>query len=258
MIFFLAKVFEQQKYADAFLRGEIFVNRLSYFKKIEEGDGRGDKYEGAIMLPIEGLTITLRAPDTITGEVDEKTMTKDDLVAPPIIEARWNDHINVFCMYAGHSGTFRSISEDNIRDLKKQVELPEECTNLGEHAVVITNTKEFLRRAKAAADREGYRMTWKLVTYYDSNVGTPLARSEIESIFTKRDQYAYQKEFRIAIDTCTSGTHAITLNIGPIGDIALRLRTGDINRGLSLNLPPYTPTASKSPSTTTAWWPMPG
>ena len=56
----------------------------------------------------------------------------------------WFEHINVYCMYAGHSGSFESVSDDNLLDLKKQVELPEECTNLGDHAVVITNTKEFL------------------------------------------------------------------------------------------------------------------
>ena len=93
---------------------------------------------------------------------------------------------------------------------------------------------------KAAADREGYRIYGRLVKYYDPNAGTPPARSQIESIFTKRNQYAYQKEFRIVIDTLTLGIDPITLNIGSIDDIVLRLKTRDINRGLTLNLPPLT------------------
>ena len=80
-------------------------------------------------------------------------------------------------------------------------------------------------RVKAAADREGYGINGRLVKYYDPYVGTPPAGSQMESIFTKRNQYAYQKEFRIAIDTRTSGMDPITLSIGPIDDIALHLNS---------------------------------
>ena len=239
MIIFLAKVFEQEEHARAFMRGDIFANRLCHFKKLEDGEHRGDEYEGAIMPQIEGSIITLKPTNPDTGEVlGEITITEDDLAAPVIIAPEWFDYINVFCMYAGHSGTFQQVSADNLPDFKKQLELPEDCTKLGDHAVVIINVEEFLRRVKAAAHREGYRICRGLVKYYDPNVGTPPARSDIESIFTKRDQYAYQKEFRIAIDTRTPGTGAITLNIGSISDIALLLKTGEINRGLTLNLPP--------------------
>ena len=240
MIFFLVKVFEQEEHARDFVNGAIFANRLSHFKKLEGDEGRGDEYEGAIMPQREGLILTLKATNQDTGEVNEITITEDDLAAPVIMVPEWFEHINVYCMYAGHSGSFESVSDDNLLDLKKQVELPEECTNLGDHAVVITNTKEFFRRVKAAADREGYRIYGRLVKYYDPNAGTPPARSQIESIFTKRNQYAYQKEFRIVIDTLTLGIDPITLNIGSIDDIVLRLKTRDINRGLTLNLPPLT------------------
>ena len=238
MFFFLVKIFEQEEHAHDFMDGAIFANRLSHFKKLEGDEGRRDEYEGAIMPQREGFIMTLKATNQDTGEVDEITITEDDLAAPVIIAPEWFDHINVFCMYAGHSGNFQQVSADNLLDLKKQVQLPEDCTKLGEHAVVITNSKEFFRRVKVAADRERYGIIGQLVKYYDPNDGTPPARSEIESIFTKQDQYAYQKEFRIAINTRTLGTDPITLNIGSISDIALRLKTYNINGGLSINLPP--------------------
>jgi hypothetical protein len=238
MILFLVKVFEQAEHARDFVNGTMFVNRLFHFKKLEGDEGRGDEYEGNIMPQREGLILTLQATNQDTGEVDEITITEDDLAAPVIMAPEWFDHINVFCMYAGHSGTFEWVSEANLLDFKKQLELPEDCINLGDHAVVITNVKEFFRRVKASVNREGYGMIGRLVKYYDPNIGTPPAGSEIDSIFTKRNQYAYQKEFRIAIDTRTVGINPITLNIGPIDDIALRLKTRDINRGLTVNLPP--------------------
>ena len=205
MIFFLVKVFEQEAHAHDFVNGTMFANRLSHFKKLEGDEGRGDEHEGAIMPQREGLILTLKATNQDTGEVDEITITEDDLAAPVIMVPEWFEHINVYCMYAGHSGSFESVSDDNLLDFKKQVELPEDCTNLGDHAVVITNTKEFFMRVKAAADRERYGINGRLVKYYDPNVGTPPARSQIESIFTKRNQFAYQIEFRIAIDTRTLG-----------------------------------------------------
>ena len=238
MIFFLAKVFDQEEYARAFMRGDIFANRLSHFKMIEDGERRGDEYEGAIMPQLEGLIITLQPTDSDTGEMlGEITIPGHDLAAPPIIAPEWFDDINVFCMYAGHSGNFQQISSDDLPDLKKQLELSEDYIGLGEHAVFVTNVEEFLRRVKAAAHREGHGICQGVVEYYDPNVGTPPAHSRVASIFTKREQYAYQKEFRIAIDTRTSGTKPITLNIGSISDIALHLRTGDINRGFILSLP---------------------
>jgi hypothetical protein len=110
--------------------------------------------------------------------------------------------------------------------------MPDEYVKLGDHAVVITNTTEFLRRVEKAAHREGYGILWELVKYYDPQVGTPPIRSDIETIFSKRKKYAYQREFRFAIDTGTTEGGAINLDIGDISDIACRTDTG----GMSLEL----------------------
>ena len=49
LIVFLAKVCETKEHAEAFLKGSMYANRLSYFKNLEGAYGRGDEYEGAIM-----------------------------------------------------------------------------------------------------------------------------------------------------------------------------------------------------------------
>ena len=236
MIHFLVKVFSEQDHANKFLRGELSVRRLSWFKKLEGDDGRGDEYEAAIMPRRDNLIITLESKDVVSGEVEEFTIPMEDLAAPPILQPEHFDHINVFCMYAAHSGDFKQISEDNVQDYRRQLELPEDCLKLGRYAVVITNTPEFVKRVKMGAHRQGYMIYRGLVRYYDPEVGTPLAPLDIGMVFTKREKYAHQKEFRFAIDTGTSGCEPITLNIGEIDDIAIRLNTADMNHHLSISL----------------------
>ena len=236
MVQFLVKIFSEQDYADRFLRGELHARRLSWFKKLEGDDGRGDEYEAAIMPRRDNLIIKLEAKNVVTGEVEEITIPTEDLAAPPILQPEHFDHINVFCMYAAHSGDFKQVSEDNIQDYRRQLELPENCLELGEYAVAIIDNPEFLRRVKMGADRKGYKICRGLVKYYDPEVGTPMAPLNIGIVFTKRKKYAHQREYRFAIDTGTSGCEPITLNIGAIDDIAIRLDTADINRQLSINL----------------------
>lgn len=234
MIFFLAKVFQQSEHTDAFLRGEMFANRLSYFKKIEGHDGRGDENEGAIMPQIDNLILKLESMDLKTGGIDGVTLTADDFSAPPIIHPGWFDHINIFCMYAAYIDGVQGISSDGLQEFKSRLEIPTGYSMLGKHAVVVTNTTEFLRRVKLAADRAGYGIGGKLVRYFDPAVGTPLSRWDVETIFTKRTEYEYQREFRLAINTRTNGCCPVILHIGAIKDIATRIDTDEINRQLNV------------------------
>ena len=232
LILYLAKAFKKQEYADKFIRGEMYCNRLACFKKLEDRDGRGDTYEGAVVLQLEGLVMTWEDKDPDTGEVVGRH-TIEGFAAPPVLAPEWFDDINLFCMFAAHSGDFQhEPSEGYLDRLKEHLKMPDEYAKLGEHAVVITNTTEFLRRVEKAAHREGYGILWGLVKYYDPQVGTPPIRSDIETIFSKRKKYAYQREFRFAIDTGTTEGGAITLDIGDISDIACRTDTG----GQSLEL----------------------
>ena len=185
------------------------------------------------MLRLDDLIVRLEAREARNVETG-KVQGVDGLAAPPILQPEHFDHINLFCMYAAHSGGFHQVSDDNIEELRRQLEIPEDCLKLRRHAVAITNRAEFVRRVKMGAQREGYGLHCGLVKYYDPEVGTPLAPLDIRTIFTKREKYAYQKEFRFAIDTGTTGCEPITLDIGAIDDIATRLDTADINRQLSI------------------------
>ena len=201
---------------------------------MEDSDGRGDEYEGAVMLQRDNLIIKWTVKHGETGEVlEEFTTTPDEHAAPPILQPEQFDDFNVFCMYAAHSNDFQPQTDDPLRELKTHIELPKDCLKLGRYTVVITNTPEFLRRVQASASREGYRIKCGLVEYYDPEIGTPLEPFGMKPVFRKRKQFAHQREFRFAIDTGTAGSEAVTLNIGDINDITMFLDTADINQMFS-------------------------
>ena len=244
MVVFLAKVFREAKHAEDFLNGKMHSNSLAYFKRIEDGGVRGDEDEGAIMLQREGLITELTATNRATGEVDTIRISGHELASPLVMHPERLDHINVFCMYAGHTGDLKSISEQSVLEFKKQLAIPDDCAQLGKYAVVVTNVREFLGRVKAGAKRKRYGVCGGLVRYYDAQVGSPPTKSEIGTIFTKRKEYEYQKEFRIAIDTGAKDGNSVTLCIGKIHDIAMPISTSDINRQLRVRIDPQAHTES--------------
>ena len=236
--YFLAKFFEKKEWADEFLQGKLFLNSLRYFKEIEGKDGRGDDNEGAIFFSLEDSILTLGPTDPGTGDVSEVTITKNDLAAPMSMHPYWYDHINLLCMYACHTGDFQHISDDNINDFRKHIEIPEECVSLGEYAIIINDGPEFLRRTRAAAELKGYRFWKGLVTYHYPEAGTPTTGTGIEPIFHKLKEYEYQSEYRIAVDAHLDEPTPKKLSIGDISDIAFLMRTSEINQNMSFEVRP--------------------
>ena len=223
MIFFFVKFFKESEHANQFVKGSVYANRLSYFKGIEDSN-RGDSHEGAILLQPDQTRIKINGRD-ITG----------DLAGAVEVQMNWTSNLNVFCMYAAHGGDQEGLAVDSVEDVKKMMEIPEECLEFGSHAVVITNASEFMERVKAAALREHFGVHGRLVKYYDPlrfHGGTP---EEMEPIFNKRDEYKHQHEYRIAI-TGVEGNGPVILDIGDIGDISIQMDASEINNNLKVSL----------------------
>jgi len=225
-IFFLTKVFDSEGYAEDFISGNIFANRLSYFRELEEEESgnRSDKHEGIV---------NWYQPDQIKIELNGRVLT--DIAGPASIKMHWHNHINVFCIYAAHSEELERISEETLDVFKKQLQIPEECLKLGECAVLVTSVPQFIDRIKKAVMDKSYGMTAGLVEYYDPDTfhGT---FSETESIFRKQNEYKHQKEYRFAFDTGLEGDDPLILNIGNISDIAVKCKVSDVNNYLTIKL----------------------
>lgn len=221
-IFLLVKFFDNQNYANDFVQGKVYVNRLSRFKETEasEVSGRIDRHEGATAWLQPG-----------NGRLDLNGMDlSNDLVGPLTIQMNWLNHLHIFCIHAAHSGNLdlAKLSGDNIENLRHELKIPNACSSLGEHAVVVKNVPEFIKRMNDVAKAKGCRFTKGRVRYYDPEIFHGHFR-DVESIFWKRDEYSYQREYRFVFDTKTTDDCPLILDIGNIRDITLQLKSNELN-----------------------------
>ena len=235
----LIKIYPNRKYAEKFLQGEMLARRLSWFRNYKDEDGRADEYEGAAVLPRDGLIFYYEAHDPLSGEVTRRRrITGDDLAGPMIIRPRVVDNMNLYCMYAFHSGGFEETKEFDISAYKEHLRQHERCLKLGDYTVAIEDATEFRRRMQEAIAKRGFQMGCQLVQYYDPDIGISVDPFSREVVFLKQERYSYQREYRFAFDTGTIGTDDLSLDIGPIHDIAFVMKTADINRTLDVKSRP--------------------
>lgn len=227
-VFFLVKIFDEKKHALDFMQGKMFVNRLSYFRRLDEDQkaNRGDKHEGVV---------SWVQPENANLRINGRLIT--DLAGPISIQMNWHDHLNVYCMYAGHSGEFESITKENLSDFKKHLEMPEDCLKLGKYAVVVTQYTTFINRVSDAVRSNNYGINAQLVEYYDPDTFTG-SFSEFDAVFKKRNEFSHQKEFRFAFDTGVSGNDPLILDIGNISDITTLCNVEELNKLLSIEIKP--------------------
>lgn len=221
-VFFLVKFFSNPNYATDFVRGKIFANTLSTFKTIECSDdtGRADRHEG---------TVTWLQPGQARLQLNGMDMS-NNLAGPLQVQKDWLNHLHVFCLHAVHSGRLdlTSLSSDNLEDLRREFTIPQACSSFGEHAVVVNDVPEFIRRMKAAARAKKYALKYGLVRYYDSELFHG-SFGDLESIFWKQDHFSYQREFRFAITTGLMYDRPLRLQIGDLRDITLSLNSAELS-----------------------------
>lgn len=104
------KIFDEEKYALDFMQGKMFANRLSYFRRLDETQeaNRGDKHEAVV---------SWVQPEDAKLTINGRHITQ--LAGPISIQMNWHEDLNIYCMYAGHSGEFESVTEENLSNFKK-------------------------------------------------------------------------------------------------------------------------------------------
>lgn len=226
---FFIKVCRTEQHAQDFLDGSLFCNRVCNFRKLG-GDNGGDSYEGGI-------------PDPKGRGV---------YICP------WIEHLNVFCLYAGHAAT----SIDDISTLEQQLKPPLNLEyEFGKHAILVYDAPEFLSRMRKTILDSYLMFQAGVVQYYDvrdseSWFGVKLPDSYangepnkplelqldhvpigVRPLMSKRIKFGHQREYRFILDTATKSDtpYILTIQDG-IRDIAKLTSIAEIRRTFQVRL----------------------
>jgi hypothetical protein len=188
----------RKEHMEQFRTGLFYMNTLSYFRDLEADTARGDRFEGvdSILQPKDLGEAYIDSGIACIGRID---IRREDLAGPITIAMNRTAGCNLFCLYA---------LTKPVRDFL----FPAEQEWFGDCLVLITNTLEFLNRVSQAAREQKLPFQGAPVEYYDET-----GYSGQVGRFRKSSRFAYQNEYRMAIETGVD--EPFLFQIGDIRDI---------------------------------------
>ncbi len=226
------KFCQEESHADQFIRGSLHMNRLRYFQKLEaseKGDGRPDRHE-AIVLWYQPDRIGLVIDSPELGSIK---VGKNEFAGPVAITRNFYSDVHVFCMSALSLPDPAFLQGDHAEvqvKLQTALQIDPRCLEFGPHAVIVDREK-FRSQLRQSLERCDYRFKYDMVAYYDET--TFHGEFPPDDVpFRKQHRFAYQQEFRVCLQTLTSGDEPITLEIGDMSAFATKLPSADINAAL--------------------------
>jgi hypothetical protein len=227
-VLFFVKIFEHKAYADEFMKGKLYLQPLSAFKRMEDkNDGRADRHEA----PLRYFPRAQLGCLWIGSHRIDASELQDDIAVQPVDA----DPLNIFCVYAATPGRFaEGITSDTLGAYLEHLKLPKECLGMGRYAVLIAPPQTFSRRFRAAAEREGFRSKAGLVDYFDA---TKISGPFKDPVFNKKQTFAWQREFRFVVNRRLVTSEPYLLDIGDISDLCRMTETATFNEQLKVALP---------------------
>lgn len=187
-----------KEHMEQFRTGLLYMNTLSYFRDLEADTARGDRFEGvdSILQPKDLGESYIDSGIPSIGRID---IRREDLGGPITIAKEKTLRCNLFCLYA-------------LTKPVKEFLFPAEHEWFGDSLVLVKNALEFLIRVAKAAKEQKLAIQGVRVEYYDEN-----DYSGQVGRFKKSSRFAYQNEFRIAIEAGVD--EPFRFEIGDIRDI---------------------------------------
>lgn len=181
------------------------MNPLNYFRGIDDGNVKGDLYEGTDgiianddidrTLPSLGLNLSRQFKEHIIGGI---SMLSEE-----------QKYCKIFCMYelnVDFENNFVAPIDERIKDF-------------GDTFLLITDFIEFRHRIVHALNTGSYNVrsfTGDRVNYYKPNCST-----DNLGPFAKLDLYSWQNEFRLLAEPIDYSLEPLVLKIGDISDISI-------------------------------------
>lgn len=214
-IFYMAKFFENRKYAEEFMDGNLYLNSARFFANLEDAeDGRADRHEGLFHT---GLGI-----QTIVKINDFALHRGNGLIRSTMRMDSTLDH-HILCVYAANPEDKEWFSRDGAPPLKdpakieafRQALLPDPRLEAMGPWCVVLDAERFVKRIVYTCRSQNLGLEAKLVNYYDPESFEGSFERGRE-LFHKEDQYAYQREYRFVFSGVGPLDEACRLNIGSL------------------------------------------
>jgi hypothetical protein len=230
------KFFSDESHADQFIQGILFMRRLRYFRQLEaqeNDDGRSDAHEAAV---------SWHQPDRIELVLDFPgfepiKINKNDLASPLFITRNFYSDLHLFCMSAlliPDPSLLQGDHNEVQAKLQAAFQIDARCLDFGPHAVIVSAEK-FLPHLRQSLERCNHWFKADMVDYYDETTFHGDFAAE-DAPFNKQSRFAYQKEFRLCLQTLTAGDEPLTFDIGDMSAFAIKVRSADINTSLKVTL----------------------
>lgn len=208
---YLIKIFEKKEYRDSFLKGNLYMNKLGFFKKTENiQNDDGKRFD-----ELEGISGHMQPNKTIITTENRKKIKP---ISPIIFRSNISDHISVFCVF-GYKF--------------KGTEITKEFLKLGNFAVVILNPLEFLLRFNSYIDEKEFVGGSAFIKYQDYNFFHRQIINALELPYFKDQCYSHQSEYRFCIYpelpiAEINSYLATTVCIGEISDICISINSSEL------------------------------
>jgi len=238
-ILYFIKFFQREKWADEFIKGRLYLNRLSHFKKIEalyQDDARIDINEAVAMWwQPRGFHMTVSNP--VFGKIE---ITERDIAAPTSMSYEYHNHFHVLCLHAIYTCGFECIdskfhiSEGQVDEIHRQIRIDPRCFRFGRFAVIIM-ARPFIEMITSGLHRQERKLVRDLVHYYDDETfNGEISRKQI--LFCKQKRFAYQREYRIAVVPRLWGNDPLIVDVGDLSQICGKASSHKLNDLLQLKL----------------------
>jgi len=196
------KLGSEENILDLFENGTIYMNTIEYFRKVEDEELRGDKYEGVSKV-INSLPGTFKIPG-----IDREF----NYVKVHLKESYKEVLGNIYSLYAISSKGF-----PNPLDFK----FDERNLRFGTHGVMIKDLPLFFNKIENELKKNNLKFNHGFVDYYDKEE----VSREI-TLFEKPLEFEHQKEFRFYVEN--DKIKPIKIQIGRMKDYAEILKIEDI------------------------------
>ena len=226
--------------------GEMYCRTLKEFKGVEDGDNRGDRFEGASRwFQAKDIKMSFAVTPKIDGVPDTINIGESELAGPTVFQPTIFDGFNLFCMYAIVFEDFEESysTEDEKKLLREringsiaeQIQIDPLCRALGDHVVVIYKVGRFIETVLSHAKNNDMKICHGLVEYFDPERFTGSFRG-VEAIFRKRKTYKHQNEFRFAFNANNGTQGPIKISVGPLKEFAFMGPLKDIIERLKIEI----------------------